>query len=421
MNTRALNEKRNSLVNEMRALTVAPAGAAGDLSDEQSRRFDALKADLEKTEKNLARQQTIDDAERRMAGAPLNSTGDNRLDQACQSFSLRAAIASAAGLNVDASREKEVSAELARRSGRQFQGIAVPASVFHVRNVTSQFASPDSGGANLVTTDQRPDLYIDALRANMAVRKLGARILTGLQGNIEIPKLSASANSSWIADDSALSPSDPTFTKLTLQPNTCGAMTEFSRNLLLQSSPEVEQLLRADFAGVLAGALDIAAISGAGGNEPIGILNTSGVDKTTVSGAVTWAKVLQLIELVEAANAQGNGWCTTPSVVRLLRSTPKVSSTDSVMIQQEPRSLAGYRLEPTSNVTQVLGSPPTDHALIFGDWSDLIIGMWSELDILVNPYETGAYSRGGVKVRALMTVDVGVRHAASFAAMTLDP
>ncbi|MCC6611176.1 MAG: phage major capsid protein [Burkholderiales bacterium] len=423
MNARDLLERRAVIVAEMRGITEKPAGAGGDLSAEQSAKFDSLKGELEGIEKRIDRQRLIDEAERRMAGQQIAGSGDSRLDDELRTFSLRRAICSMVpdlAAQVDSGRERELSAELARRAGRPFQGVAVPMSVFHrpieKRTITSAQASPDAGGSNIVGTDHRGDLYIDALRARLVVRRLGARVLSGLMGNVDIPKLSASATSGWVAEDSALTSVDPTFAKVQLTPKNAGALAEFSRNVLLQSSPDVEQLLRSDFAAILANALDVAAINGSGGTDPTGILNTSSVDTSTVAAPLTWAKVLQLIELVENANAEGNGWVTTPGVVRLLRSTAKVTSTDSVMIMQERDSLAGYPLQATQNVPRTLGSPATDHALIFGNWADLLIGFWSELDVLVNPYETTAYSKGNVKIRAMMTCDIAVRHAESFAA-----
>jgi HK97 family phage major capsid protein len=421
-----LNERRALLITEMRALTGKPAGAGGDLTAEQSAKFDELKAEAEGLEKRIARQRALDEMERRAQGEQIAGSGDNRLDDAMHGFSLRRAICSQVpdlARQEDCAREVELSKEIARRAGRSFQGMAVPLSVFNVekRTVTSGQTSPDFGGANLVGTDLRADQFIDALRAKLVIRKRGARVLSGLFGNVDIPKLSSSASASWVAEDSALSDGDPTFTKISLEPKHCGALSEFSRNMLLQSSPDIEQLMRLDFAAVLANALDIAAINGSGSTQPTGVLQTSGVDTSTVTAPLTWAKVLQLIEIVEDANGEGTGWITSPSVKRLLRSTAKVTSTDSVMLMQEVDNLAGYPLSTTTNIPQTFGSPSEDHALIFGNWSDLLLAFFSEFDLLVNPYESSAYARGNVKVRGMLTADVAVRHTASFAACKLAP
>ena len=56
-------------------------------------------------------------------------------------------------------------------------------------------------------------------------------------------------------------------------------------------------------------------------------------------------------------------------------------------------------------------------ALIYGNWSDLLLGYWSAFDLLVNPYESTAYSKGNVQIRGMLTMDVQVRQPASFAAI----
>ncbi|MFA7281790.1 MAG: phage major capsid protein [Sterolibacterium sp.] len=420
MNLRDITERRALIVAEMRAITTQPAGTAGDLSAEQATRFDTLKADLEGVEKSLGRQKVLDDAERRMQGTQLAGSGDDHLDEAMRGFSLRKAICSMIpdiAPQVDSGRERELSQELARRAGRPFQGIAIPMSIFHKR-LEQRVVTGAGEGANIIATDMRGDQYIDMLRAKMVTRRLGARVLSGLVGNVDIPKLNTGTTAAWIADNAALTPGDPDLTKVQMTPKHAGMITEYSRNTLLQSSPDIEQLLRGDFAAGLAGGLDRVAINGGGANEPSGVLQ-SGLNVTTSMGAApTWAEVLTLIELVETANAEGSAFVTSAGVVRLLRSTLRAASTDSRMIMEAPNELAGYPLASTQNVPLTLGSPAEGDPLIFGNWSDVLIGFWSELDILVNPYESTAYSKGNVQIRAMMTADVAIRHAGSFAACT---
>jgi HK97 family phage major capsid protein len=413
MKLRELLERRTKIVEEMRAITNQPTGDGGDLSAEQSTRFDALKTELAGLEKNIERQQTLDEAERRMQGTPLHTSGDRQLDDELRRFSLLRAIAMQVPdltTRVDCGRERELSQELAKRSGMAFQGVPVPMQVFEKRVTTG------ATGADLISTDLMAGQYIDSLRAALVIRRLGARVLSGLMGNVDIPKRTGSSTAAWVADNAAISATDGSFDKVSMTPKHVGARTEFSRNMLLQSSPDIEALVRDDFAAILARAVDLAAIQGGGSNEPVGILETPNLN--TVADASTWAKVLQLIETVEMENAEGSAWLTDPRVVRKLRSTAKVSSTDSVMIMQSPNELAGYPLISSSIVPGGSLSPLGDGILIFGQWSDLLLGYWSVFDLLVNPYESTAYSKGNVQVRGIITADVAVRHIESFAAST---
>jgi HK97 family phage major capsid protein len=416
MKTKDLLERRGRIVAEMRQLTEAPAGDGGDLSSEQMTKFDNLKSELTALEKSIERQQLVDEAERRMNGERIAGTGDGKFDDELRSFSLRRAILSQVpGHSEDCGRERELSGEIARRSGRSFHGIAIPASVFEQRVLTT--ALPAAGpGSNIISTDYLGAQFIDHLRSALITRRLGARILSGLTGNVAIPRLKTSATTGWVAENAALSASDPAFDQVTLSPKHAGGIVEFSRNMLLQSSPDIDALLRDDFAKVLARAIDSAAIKGGGSNEPVGIISTSNV--ATVSMLTpTWTTVLQLIEAVEGSDAlEGSlGFAGNSHVTRKLRSTSKVATTDSVMIQESPDSLAGYPYVSSSLVPLDNNSPAEKTSLIFGNWSDLLIGFWSEFDFLVNPYESTAYSKGNILVRAMATCDVKLRHVESFA------
>jgi HK97 family phage major capsid protein len=74
-----------------------------------------------------------------------------------------------------------------------------------------------------------------------------------------------------------------------------------------------------------------------------------------------------------------------------------------------PNELIGYPVAVSSVLTDTGAE-----TVIFGYWSQLLVGYWSGVDILVNPYETTAYAKGRVLVRAMRDVDVAVRHPESF-------
>jgi HK97 family phage major capsid protein len=167
------------------------------------------------------------------------------------------------------------------------------------------------------------------------------------------------------------------------------------------------------------------AIKGGGSNEPTGILGTSGIGSVAVGtngGAITWPLVIDLIAEVDVDNALTGSlaFLTNSKVVKSARKIPKVASTDSVMIMETASTMADYQLANTnlvpSNLTKGTSSGVCS-ALIFGNFADLILGYWSELDVLVNPYESTAYSKGNIQIRAMLTADIDVRHAESFAAI----
>jgi HK97 family phage major capsid protein len=428
MKVSELKAKRKAKVDEMRSLAaIETRGEA--LNADQLKRFGEIKVELEQIESQIERASLVEEAERRMAGATISGTGDDRLDSELAGFSLRRAIISQTPDlvgKVDCGREIELSAEIAKRSGRSFQGMAVPLSVFNQRVEQRVFTTTNPGGgpgSNVIATDLYGAQFIDRLRNAMRVKQLGATVLNGLVGNVDIPRLKASATSGWVAENAAISASDPQVDKVSLTPKHVGALTEYSRNMLMQSTPAIENLLADDFAKILAEAVDLAAIKGGGSNEPTGVLATSGIGSVAIGtngGPITWASVIDLIATVDVANAQGTAFLTNSKVVKSGRKIQKVSSTDSVMIIDAPDELAGYPLATTnlvpSNLTKGTSSGVCS-ALIFGNWADLILGYWSEFDLLVNPYESTACSKGNVQVRGMVTMSVNVRHAESFGAI----
>ena len=421
MRLHEIKEKRAALVTEMRGI-LSTAGSNALSADAQTK-FDGLKTQVTDLEGQEARAQFLDDAERRSMGTPAGN--DKDFDAECRSFSLTRAIAAQLpNSTLDAGHEREISQELARRSGRSFEGIAVPVSVFEqrVQTTTLPVAGP---GSNLVSTDYRGDLYIDRLRNAIKVRQLGATVLSGLTGNVDIPRLKGSVTSGWVAENAALTGSDAQFEKISMTPKHVGALAEYSRNMIQQASPDIETLLRHDMAAMLAEAVDLAAIAGTGAaNQPRGILNTAGIGSVAIGtngGPITWASVIDLIAAVETANASGNGFLTNSKVTKSARKTLKTAAdTSSNMVMTSPNELAGYQLQATNlcpgNLTKGTANSVCS-ALIFGNWADLLLGYWSALDILVNPYESTAYSKGNVQIRAMMTMDVQVRQPASFAAI----
>jgi HK97 family phage major capsid protein len=250
MTLASLREARASQVDAIRAVVSKAASENRDLSDQEQAAFDTGKAEVEKLEGRIRNAEFLADVERRETGkvVSLDRVRDENFETECREFSIVRAIASQIpGLNVDAGREREVSRELERRAGRPSQGMLVPTKVFEKRIVTT--VTPAGGpGANVIATDWRGDQFIDRLRETMAVRRLGARVLSGLVGNVDIPRLKASGTAYWVAENQAITVSDPQFDKVSLTPKHVGVLTEVSRNMLLQSSPDIEDILRDDFA-----------------------------------------------------------------------------------------------------------------------------------------------------------------------------
>jgi len=405
VNLQSIREARAAHVNEMRAILAAAETEKRALTTEQQARFDELKAKIQTLEADEARASFLVEAERRMQGAPAGGGDRSFASLQAQVNVLDVLRAQMEGRALDGA-AAEFHRETERRTGRRAQGVFVPMAALEQR------VSTTGGAGEIVPTDHRPQDYISPLRNALLARRLGVRVLSGLSGNVSIPKHGSGLTVGWVAENAALTPSDMTFDSVTLAPKHAGGMTELSRQLIQQSSPDIEQLVREDLAAMLAQAIDSALINGGGANEPTGVLASVGSGGGVQSGTLatpTWGEVLGMIEMAELENAPVSSWLTHPEVATVLRSTLKASG------------IAGYLLEggrmaerPVHVTNQVSASSSNGGTIILGDWSQAILGIWSEVDILANPYSETAYTKGNVLVRAMSTVDVALRHPQAF-------
>lgn len=423
MTLRELQERRTAAVVEMRGLADKAEAESRDLTGDEDSRFGTLKTDVADLDRRIGRQQAIMEAERSAPAISLSGRlGDGNFEQRAGQFSITKAIGAALGEDLDVGFEREMSAEVRRRNpGRKWQGIAVPDQVFVERRAFGDAVmligggSPAGAANPLYPTQHRPDLFIDRLRAGLIVGALGATVLNDLQGDQDIPKQTGSATGQWLAEDEAISDSSLTFDDVTLSPKTVGSITSYSRRTLINASPSIEQIVRNDLAQVIANAIDVAALLGPGtGNQPRGVRHQSGVAALTLTP--TWPEVLAFESTIQMSNADMGtlGWAMAPDAAAVLRQTLRESGdAASGYLMTDLGTFAGRPVAMTTNLSNN-GSPATS-TVLFGAWSQLLVGYWSGTDILVNPYADSAYQRGRVLVRAMRDADVAVRHAESFA------
>ena len=234
-------------------------------------------------------------------------------------------------------------------------------------------------------------------------------MLTGLVGNVSIPRQTGAGTAYWLANEAtAITESDQTIGQLALAPKNVGAYTEISKQLTMQSTPDAEAMVMDDLARVLAIAIDTAAISGPGtGGAPTGITATAGIGSVTGT-TLGYAGIVEFQTDVGAANALADGcaYLTTPAVAGLLMQRQRFTSTDSPLWTGSvlDGQVAGYRATTSTSVPAA--------TLIFGDFAQVVIAEWGVMELEVNPYAN--FPAGIIGVRAWATVDIGIRQAGAF-------
>lgn len=316
--------------------------------------------------------------------------------------------------------ERSCSEAVGKKMGKTARGFFLPSDV-QKRDLT---AGTNNAGGFSIQTDLRANDFISMLRNAMIIDQLGARMLTGLVGQVAIPKQSGAATAYWVAENTAPTESQQVLAQVTMTPKTVGAFTDISRRLLLQSSLDVENMVQSDLAAVLGLAIQQAAINGTGAsNQPTGLLTaiTASVIGGTNGLAPTWQNMIDLETGVAAANADigSMAYLTNAKMRGKLKSTQKFTGTNGMPVWDAGNTpINGYRCGVTNAVPSNLTkgtSTGVCSAAIFGNFSDLIIGMWGTLDLLVDPY-TGS-TAGTVRVVTLQDVDVAIRNVESFTTM----
>lgn len=266
-------------------------------------------------------------------------------------------------------------------------------------------------GGYLVGTDNMS--FIEVLRNRAVAYRLGARRLSGLVGNVTIPRQTASATAAWLATEaSALGESQQVLTQLAMSPKTVGAYTEISRQLMLQSSPDAEAMVTADLGAVCALAVDVGAVRGSGtAGEPLGVANTPGIGSVTGT-TLGYPGVLDFQVDVATANVQpvSGGYVTTPATAALMMQRVKWAGTASPLWEGNlwDGEMAGFRAMSTNQMAPA--------SMLFGDWAQVVIAEWGVLQVEVNPYAN--FQAGIIGVRAMVSVDVGLRYPGAFSLAT---
>ena len=321
------------------------------------------------------------------------------------------------GFEVEVSQDIEKSLPAtAKRNG----GIFVPMSLSRVA-VSESLYNTATKGAEVVFTE--PGELIDLLRAASHAVRLGARVMGGLQGPVSFPKQTGANTAYWMPenDGTNVTAGNATLGSVTLTPKTLQATTAYSRQLLAQSTIDIEAFIRGDLAAVHGLAWDKAVFHGAGAsNEPDGLYHLSGVNSVAMGGVPTFGKLIDMVTEVNKDNALGGNlaFVTTPGMAGKLAQTVVAASTDTRMIWGGALSegnLVGYGAFATNQILATLGGG-SEHGLLFGNWNDCLIGQWGAMELVVDPY--ALKKQGMIEITSFQMCDIAFRHAESFCKAT---
>lgn len=318
-----------------------------------------------------------------------------------------------AGLELEAN--KEISKRLSRLP-RSETAFFVPLDVMMrdrspmTRDMTSAGVS---GSQYLVSTNNMPGSFIELLRNTSVALRMGVQRMSGLVGNVTIPKMTAGNTAYWLSDENTqITESQPTIGQLSLSPKNVAALTELSHQLMVQSTPDAEQLVLDSIARDIALAVDVGILRGSGSSgQPTGIVNTASIGSVSGSSFLTNAtdRLLEFQSDVAANNAlnDGFGYVTTPAIAAALMNKPELAGTGTTRVWQGNMSFGSVFGYPAMSSAQMNSA-----TMLAGWWPSVILAEWGVLELMTNPYSD--FTRGLTAVRGWYTCDVGVRYAGAW-------
>lgn len=340
-----------------------------------------------------------------------DSSGDiGMTDQEVREFRFLRALNYLANPNDRAAREAaayeiEVSNAAQKRYGKTINGITVPNDVLR-RDLT---VGVPSAGGNLVGTNLLVGSFIELFRNRLALANAGVTVLNGLTDNIAIPRQTSAATAYWIGEGGSPTESQQAVDQVNMSPKGLAAFTDYSRRLLLQSSIDVENMIRDDFVRIMALEADRAGLYGIGGaNQPLGLLNTTGIGAQTITGTGTFAEYIGMETDLGVANADAGSlrYIVNATTRGGLKSTEKATNTAQFVYERMngQDEINGYPV--------IVSNQLQSNDCVFGDFSQMVMGFWSGLDLMVDPY-AGA-TAGNVRIIAMQDMDIAVRQPTAF-------
>lgn len=281
----------------------------------------------------------------------------------------------------------------------------------NVKALTGGLTPASTGGGAVVPVEHMREI-IELLRSANIVRASGARVIPLPAGNLTMPRLTASATSTYTAENTAVNASNESLDQVSLSAKKLISVVAVSNDLLVSSDPAVDQIVRDDLVRTLANREDLAFIrEPAGANNPTGIRNITGVQTQAQSGATVTAIASDYssqIELVEGTDAPMRNpvfWMTSRTKNQLLG---KVTTDEQFAFRDELNQgrFMGWPFMISNQIPNNLGAGTNESEVYFGDASEIIIGDTRVMEMTVHP--GGAYNDSGGTLRSGISNDMTV-------------
>lgn len=436
-----LKGKKETLLTRMKAINaLVDKRDNNTFTDEENKEFDGLEAEMKVINRAIKREEMIMEEMRSMAatakpvGEQPGEANNRRAakpsktpeEKVAEKYSITRHIR----LHMNGEKLNGLEAEMEQEAIKEQRDAGVSGSPGALKipsilvgaDKRDMVAGTDNVGGYAIETELRE--MIPYLYPKLKTQDLGARVLTGLVGDVTFPTMATASVASWAAENASAAETNPTLGLKTLTPKRLTAKSHVSGQLLHQTNPSIDAMLAGDLRQAIGTAVDAAVIAGSGtSNQPTGIMNLAGVTTVALGAnglAPTRAAALAMIGGVEDNNADVGklGWLTTPGVRRTYQDI-KTDTGSGIFVwnQDTPNQFMGYRAEVSTQVPSNLtkGSGTDLHGMVFGNWDDFVIGNWAGIELIIDQYSLA----GDNLVRLIIHAwyDMFARHDKSFSVM----
>ena len=260
----------------------------------------------------------------------------------------------------------------------------------------------NSYGEDVVITEFTD--ILEPLRAKSVLADAGARIMTGLVGDLQVPTMDAQ-QVGWAGEIAAAAESGAAFDHVLLQPKRLTAYIDVSKQFLVQDSLGAEELIKRDLINAIQDKLEATILGNAAGDttKPAGIFY--GVTPTTVSD---FAGVADLEADIEDANFNGGlAYILSPKAKAALRSMV-IGTTGPAGMVYTNNEVDGTPAYTTTNIAT--------KTFAVGDWSNLVIGQWGAIDLVVDPFSQAANGVVRIVINAFFDAKMAREGAVAYGA-----
>ena len=362
---------------------------------------------------------------------------DEKLDAQRRELEAKGARFAVPGLAQDSKEVKEFSfsklisglmkGNVAKFAPLEYEMCSAAAGTLDSAVVTKDMVTTvDSLGGFIVPNQVMSAQIIPLLQAAIVAFDAGTVRMGGLTGSpVQIPKITGATTAYWLGEVEAVTSGDMSFGQIDLYPHDVFALCTLSNRLIELGAPGAEQLVRSQLARDIGLKIDAAVFNGTGAaGQPTGILNTSGINTQSFTGALdaatSYNEMINMEHKLFEDNAQTVGefvWAMHPNQFRQVRKQlDTVSSSANVNPKVRP-FVDGGTIERILGHRYVLSTQMPNDKILLGAFAASMVAEWGTM-VLAASREGTNFTKRQTQILAGMTVDVGVRYPEAFCAST---